>query len=343
MSVTARHAGVISTTTPAVHRFVRVALGVPLLCIAGAYVWLAVAHHAIWLADVVVHESGRYTLTQTVFYFSHFLREIPIDIVMALFCAAAWDEACSAPAARVASAPRSVALLGAAAAIGIAAFAAVAATAGAQSALSDLLQYRTRDDVTAYGSHWHYHCASTIWFAAASRLAVCFTGAVAGTATNPRAPAQRLQIYGWLAIAGLSLIFGVSPLAFTSGLYTGHQARELMNHVPITMMLVFGVLAAVSGTPATAADLRPSCFQRLLAVIKQSPWWRTALAFAIPLVLAAVTIIDDPQDEAQLSNGLSGVIAGHVFEHVLDYVFTLLFAIGAAGLVRSRRPAVTAR
>ena len=42
---------------------------------------------ALW--NVVIHESGRYTLGETVLYHSHFLREIAVDLSMALFILAA--------------------------------------------------------------------------------------------------------------------------------------------------------------------------------------------------------------------------------------------------------------
>jgi hypothetical protein len=38
----------------------------------------------------VVHESGVYTLGQTILYFNHFLLEIPKLVAMALFAAASF-------------------------------------------------------------------------------------------------------------------------------------------------------------------------------------------------------------------------------------------------------------
>ncbi|HUF71081.1 MAG TPA: glycosyltransferase family 87 protein [Longimicrobiales bacterium] len=69
--------------------WIALCLTVPLGVLIGAYVWLVIDHGETWLWNVVVHESGRYTLGQTMLYFRHFLREIPTVVAMALFVIAA--------------------------------------------------------------------------------------------------------------------------------------------------------------------------------------------------------------------------------------------------------------
>src|SRR5262245_58650599 len=41
---------------------------------------------------------------------------------------------------------------------------------GWTSAALDLLQFRTRDDLVEYGSHWRFHWLSTVWFGVAAML-----------------------------------------------------------------------------------------------------------------------------------------------------------------------------
>jgi hypothetical protein len=55
----------------------------PLTILALAYAWLALAHGTLRLWQAQVHETGRYTLVETVLFQS--LAEIPVDVGMALF------------------------------------------------------------------------------------------------------------------------------------------------------------------------------------------------------------------------------------------------------------------
>jgi hypothetical protein len=307
-------------------------LGLPLSILAGSYLWLAAVHGTAALAGVVVHESGAYTLTQTLLYFPHFLREIPVDVVMALFTVAAFERV----SGRFERIPRALGVGCAivAVALAVAAFAITVRHDGAASARLDLLQFRTTDDNVAYGSHWHYHFASTLWFGFGASLALRLVAAIAGMRLAAR---DRAQWAPWVAVLVLTAVFGVSPLALTSVRYTGHQARELMTHVPVTLPLVFAALAAVSRlSPERAA--KSTWLGRIARALAERPWQAVG-AFAIPLMLAAVTLSGNPLEEGQAEQGLAAMVAGHVFEHALDYVFTVTFAVAAAALVRLRSDA----
>lgn len=318
--------------TPANRSFVAISVALPLSCIGGAYAWLAVDHHTPALWNVVVHESGVYSLRDTVFYFSHFLREIPIDIVMGLFLAAGFRDALGVDERARPRRALAVACGLAAAAIAAWAFVAASSEHGAASARLDLFQYRTRDDTSAYGSHWHYHLASTLWFGIAAPLAAAAIAAIAGRGPQRHRDGRALMFTAWGLFVALCVVFGISALAFTSVRYTGHQARELVTHAPITLPLVFAALALTAGTArASRADRRVAA---LFRVFGASPV-RTLLVVAVPVLLAVTTMRGDVMTEGQSEGGLAAMVAAHVFEHTLDYVFTVLIALAAT--VWSRR------
>ena len=75
----------------------------PLVIVALAYAWLAKVHGRPRLWNIVVHEGGHYTLGQTVLFVRHHLREVPVDLVMALSLAWAVRLATPAPFRRRAS------------------------------------------------------------------------------------------------------------------------------------------------------------------------------------------------------------------------------------------------
>ena len=54
---------------------------IPVLLLIGAYFHMAIRYEKIWLFDTIVHERGKYTLWEVIFYFRHFLWELPMKTV----------------------------------------------------------------------------------------------------------------------------------------------------------------------------------------------------------------------------------------------------------------------
>lgn len=289
---------------------------VPLLLVAMAYGWLAVANGTPWLWDTVVHESGHYTLAQTILFVRHFLREVPVDIAMALALAGAIRTVTP-------TGPRSDRRVFALAAVILVALAFIASAReeGWREAIRDLLQYRTRDDDLEYGSHWRFHLLSTVWFAAAAPVLAGITCGARGVGA-PSGIARRLTIASWAWIVLLTILFGVGVDPFTSGRYIGHQAREIMTHGTLTLPLIFS-LAVRWGAAAPPGSL-PNA-----GVPLQVLGWVTVVS--IPVFLLVAFGNTSLEGSAQLASGISGVVAAHVFEHVLDYLLVFFLAMALAG------------
>jgi hypothetical protein len=295
----------------------------PIVVLAAAFGWLALDHRTFALWNVVVHESGRYTFGQTVFYFGHFLREVPVAVTYALFLLAASGGAGTGTPQSPPVRMRPLPLLAAAALLGIA-FIAAARSAGVQSALHDLLQYRTRDDEVAFGSHWHYHWLSTLWFGAAVTTGVW---AAQRIRRIPRlALHARWSLLAWLWFAGLSIVFGVSADVFTNAQYAGHQAREIMTHAAVTLPAGIGlVMIAAAGSSTVQRRVHP-----IAAALA------AAMAVLIPTHLAVITLAGGGvMEHGQTELGLGAMVAAHYFEHTLDYLFILLLLFGGLTVTRS--------
>jgi hypothetical protein len=284
----------------------------PIGLVVLAYTWLAAAHGTPWLWNVVVHESGQYTLGRTILFARHFLREIPVDAAMAVALAAAVRMVTpdGVPLPRRWFVSISVLMA-------VGAIAASAVEEGWWEALRDLLQFRTRDDDTRYGSHWRFHLLSTIWFCSAAPVLAGISSGVAGV---PRASADagRLMRSAWVGVALLTGAFGVSAEPFTSDRYIGHQAREILTHGLITLPLVLAIcVRAARGVPARQAVPAPWPLQVLN--------WTAVLG--IPVFLVTAFGGAGLEGSAQMESGLSGVVAAHVFEHLLDYLFVLAMTL----------------
>ena len=337
-----------------------------------AYAWLAVDHRALWLWDVTVHESGRYTLQETVFYFSHFLREIPVDVNMALFLVAGFMELREENEPRYSRKISRFArlMLVSAIALIITAFAVETNRRGQQglnSVMLDLVQFRMRDDLVEYGSHWRFHWLSTLWFGVTAMLAVGLMTQLRRRSNNENRISgngyqrsnldhrssifrSRIWIVAWAYFVILSIVFWFSGKTFNDVRYTGHQAREIITHGPMTFILSLGVLQLLamklSGArsenredredlPAGTANRESGSLRPLSGLIA----FRSlliALFILIPVYLAAITLEGDVMEAGQSSRGLPAMVGAHYFEHILDYLLVVLLAVGGSAWMATR-------
>ena len=294
---------------------------IPALVLAASYLWLALDRGTPLLWSVIVHESGRYTLGQTIFYLSHFLREVPVLIAYVLFVLAVSgarppQNVSGTRAALIAAAI--IVLLGAA-------LVGTVRSHGLNSALLDLLQYRTRDDLAGYGTHWRYHWLSTLWFGAATATAPVVLQRI--THRTLLLPHSGWTRGAWAYFLVLTMVFGLSSDVFVDMRYAGHQAREIMTHGSVTLLLGFGLLLHESRrAPGMHADAASSRIHLGLG----------ALVLVVPAYLALVTFTGDAMSQGQTEHGLGAMVAGHYFEHTLDYLLVVLLVSGGVSLNQPR-------
>lgn len=322
-------------TTRQVRWIWAILLGCPAAVLLGSYVLLAV-HHGIWnVFPVVVHENGRYTLTETIFYFRHFVRELPVNtlIAMGLGMLAALhsplEQAGSAQGIRACRHVGLAALLMAAAAIAI-----TSAQYDRHEAWTELAQYRTRDELADFGSHWRYHLLHIVdSFLFCLGMLLVIRGLTDVGGLNRRA-------LGWLAALAVAFVmitlgFGSPLRALTDPLYLAHQAREIETHRILTLCPALACLLWL--------DLRLAASPRLAVVNWRMIWlgagW-IALATLIPLWIVWRLKEVNIGSLAQRQTGLWPIAAAHHFEHLLDagYV-TLLSAWAYLNVMRGRTSA----
>jgi hypothetical protein len=247
------------------------------------------------LRRVKIHESGRYTWTQTVFYFNHFLREIGIDTLLAAGILWSYDAMGFMGETRLDAALASPA--------GLALLLFLAGTlsgsarqVGLKTSLQDLLQFRELDTVVQWGSHWQMHFLSTL----ALLLLAILPGTLYATASRPG--------LGLLALAffGLSILFGVDRRALTHPRWILHGAREIATYGPLVLLPAF--LPWLLEPPASA---RPSALT----------WLSLALLAVIAAYCLWVYRAHELDELAPSERGIVFLISSHFFEHALDVVY----------------------
>jgi hypothetical protein len=302
-------------------RGIQLAFGVPTAVLAGAFVWLAVEHRTIALWNVVVHESGRYTLGQTILYFSHFLREIPTVIAMSLFVVATGALPGRARVGSSVSLMWTVAGLAGAGLLVAVSFFVAARDHGVSEALQNLNQLYTRDDLPAYGSHWRFHFLSTMWFGLASPVVAWLGTRLFGGPASAGPLSSLPGRIAWIYFALLTVVYGITTEPLLDPRFIGHQARELFTHALVTLPLGLGLVALANrsaGVDAPRAGVPRPSMAAVLAVV------------TIPIYLAVAMRLTDSLASGQTQGGLAAMVAAHFFEHSLDYLLAGCLVAGLA-------------
>lgn len=291
--------------------------GIPAAVLGISYLLLAIRYQEWNVFPVVVHENGQLTLLDTVFYFRHFLRELPVCVFLAaaISIAGIWHT----PLANLNStslhyAKRLKKWIG----FGlVAAVAIVLAIVWNQDGLgvvyAELMQAHTRGDSREFGSHWRYHWLHLVEAMPFSiGLAMVLRGLTGGAPRNRDA----MPLAGVWVIAFLFVTFlAGSPLAaFTDPLHLAHQIREIETHRLLTIALALGTLWILERRLEGASGGYTS---RLLVrgIILIS------IATLIPLWIIWKLRHVDVLSLAQRESSFFELAAAHHFEHCLDYIF----------------------
>ena len=302
---------------------------VPALVLAVSFVAVCIQAGTAWPWNRIVHEDGQHTLLGTIFYFEHATRELVLDAVLALAIAGAvrhfyppspGNDATAR--VRIGLAVASVATL--AVILGGTAWLnafgpSYGAEARGQSILDNLAQYPTRPGAPfAWGAHWRYHLIERF---VEVMLAFCVAGLLWLRDGRPASASRGARLYAvaLVVFAAATAIFGVTAQPFTDPVYLGHQLRELVTHVPVTLPLALGACFVLARRFSAS---EPGMRSRLSA-------WPIFAAGGLAAICGAYVLVGSVLLKAQ-SYGqkkmLSELVFPHFFEHSLGYIFVCALA-----------------
>lgn len=302
-----------------------IVFGCPVLLVATSYAQLAWQHRSWNLLSTVVHESGRYTLLETVFYFRHFTREIIPSVFVALGIAIAFQ---LLPASRGVAetspgwAPRLGQRLGVMVVLYLAATQMISIfQEGVAEWLVDLSQGRTSDENAGFGTHWQYHflhLLDALFFAFACLLVLRALNGWHGL--RPRKPwFGPLAIWAGLFLLGC-IVFGPVSKSWTEPLFMGHQLREIATHrllsIPLglgTVLLLEKRIEAVASAPINRRlFIRGIAWMAIGTLLPLWLYWQLRLVDIGTLVKGSASTLER--------------FTSHTFEHFLDTGFICLLA-----------------
>jgi hypothetical protein len=307
---------------------------VPIVLLIGAYIHMAFRYDKIWLFNTIVHERGKYTLLEVIFYFRHFLWELPIKTVYAFFLVGTFfyfgrPETSLKDGRAAPVLPRQIIIsIFLALATGVLAFLMTTKAYGFHEALAGLIQSRISElKPLAIGSHWRNHFLSNIVLYLTSISSVLLYRLI------EQKGAWQKRRFGFLLpltaafFVIVTLLFGVNLDPFQVPSYLGHQLREIFGtDLTITMLLSIGILIHLE----SKFDSGNIQIER-----KENVIWRKNILYIIcsgvPAVLISsflvlkVLTLNIKGEMAKLGStaGWSKVdlFAWHFFEHSLDYFY----------------------
>jgi hypothetical protein len=288
-----------------------------MLTMSIAYAAIAIHFGNWWPWLEIVHESGDKTLIDTILYFEHAARELPLDIIfgVAIGGSVLWILPRNrAPSKRFRSTLITTTFL----VIAIIMLGTV--SINGFTALSDnLLQMHTRPgEPLDFGSHWRYHLFSRL-----SLILVSFGLPVLivkpALASNQIDQKSARHVYFWCLVLFIVLtsIFGLTAEPFTNPVYLGHQARELVTHGLVTLPLAWWACMVLNNGSG-----QPSPGKGPLAL----PLVSGILGLLIALYVMVGALLTSAVSQGQTTN-LVLLVFPHFFEHFFSYLVVPLVAL----------------
>jgi hypothetical protein len=302
-----------------------------------AYAYLAFWHRTPLLWNILIHENGRLTLGDSIFYFDHFLGCVPMIVTFSLCIAGGLSVGKTSSYKSNYSRSGKIAafLLIASILLVVASFAASIHTVGWDRTLDYALQRIERDGVLSKGGNWNQQLLSNIPIAlGAVGLSSAFSVFIT---KQPQLKKDKWPVPGVTYII-LALVITLVISAFTfpgwqafiNPRWVAHSIREMATY-PLTGIPI-GVTAGI-----IVDRLVCKCDRYQVTPRKSS----IALIIAGLIILAVqlaylnnVDILAIAQKPAFAEEGLSiaYLLFSHVFEHLLDFLLVAMLTGGLYSL-----------
>ncbi len=311
--------------------FVKTIFIVPPILLIGAYVKMAFFYQTPWLFNTIVHENGKYTLFETIFYFSHFNWEMLGKAVYSLLLVGVfyfYGNRQTGGGNRTAV-PQSRIWIG-----GLLVFIIFALTIvmtirkiGLNETMYGFLQFRTSEiKPLLFGSHWRNHFLSNIvLFSASAFLVLLYRVTCCGGWVKRRF--MYLFYVSWGIFILLTIFFGFTDDSFKTPSYLGHQLREIFGtDLSITMLLAISVLIRLErkydkgNTTADNEPIQCNSAPHLLG-------WIIPVVLISAFIVFSVLSLDISREMSKLPGAKKwsalDIFAWHFYEHSLDYAFVV--------------------
>ncbi len=315
-----------------------------LICLI-SYIHLAIFQKQIFLFNTVIHENGRLTLLGSLFYFEHFLGQIPQNIVLSFFLAGLLNHIYIPTKTRLQNTSQelklgkyllSIALLLFVLAIGVSWI-----REGYEMMVKILFQYKENDKIYGYGGNWNLSFSSN-FTALFMIVSLCYF--LYPSKENSLAEIDPFTIRFFAFGAGLLFLFAalweVNLHTFIKPRYILHNVREIVTNFFFTFSLPISFAIGVEYFLFKDVD---SYGKRVLhflswkrSLFPDTKFFVVIYLFTLGLILyhgiwglqhQVANFAQHPTFSREpLSVGY--LFSQHWFEHMLDYLFICCLSLG---------------
>jgi hypothetical protein len=300
----------------------------PLAVYFFSYIYLAVYHKKLFLFNTIVHESGKYTLLEDIFYASHFLGHVPVLTFLAFYFVGVFA-VFNVPVPKKNTAKfviilisSIIFLLGVSYLLSVKFF-------GIKDTLDFIMQLKQSESISQKGGSWLLHLPSSIM------LFLLIPPYIFYVMRLTAVPAAANKKFNWYIIFGIILFFaftafftadffGSLKLVWTDPRYLAHSVRELatfpVTYFPIALFFLFGK-SHLNSLPSQ------NCSNNSKYMILFTLTFIGLLIYQMYVSLTAGIgqIAQKPAFAESGSLSICYLLASHYFEHFLDTIyFTLL-------------------
>ena len=300
---------------------------IPLITFSFAYLRMALVYKTPYLFNVIVHENGKYTLLETILYYDHFCRELFISAFLALFVVEFFlFYGSTKPKKYIKIDKYIVVCFFALALFLIIVLLESIHKVGLIETNLNLFQYRIRDDLIEFGSHWRYHFLSRIGlFTSSATIIILYRAIYDKTRWMCSKYTLLILVSASIGFIVVTILFGITNQPFNDPKYLAHQGREFITHnlfaIPILIALLYFLEEKFTKEKSNHQDM---CKSKILSI--HFFFW-FFLSILIPSFLWLQLKNTDISLIAQQNWSMLDLLAFHFFEHFLDCIFIAILGM----------------
>ncbi len=302
----------------------------PIFTYVVSYLYLAYYHQKFLVFNTIVHESGKYTLLEEMFYASHFLGHIPVHTMLAFFFIGVYL-CLTGFRFRTQRRKKTRMLFILLAGLLISSFFVSAVVFGYEDTFAFMVQQKQGVGIYAKGGAWNLHLPSSMLLFLLIPVYIYIVKRIFGRSIDPNLSGLLYMSLGAIFFFLFTQLLNGSIadtfiLIWANPRYLAHSVRELLTfpvtYFPIPLYFILRgekkVGASVKGVPSRNFKyfIAGLAVVFLLALLYQS---------YVPLAEGIGNLAQKPDFAKGGNLGVPYLLASHYFEHFIGTVyFTLL-------------------
>lgn len=306
-----------------------------------SYLYLAYYHGTFLVFNTIVHESGRYTLLQDMFYASHFLGHIPVHTVLAFWFVG--DYLCLMDLTLIRTQKKKIQILFVPFMFFlILSFFLSLTVFGYEDTFAFMVQQKQSVEIYTEGGSWDLHLPSSMLLFFLIPVYIYIVKRIFGGSIELNSNGVLYISLGFILFFLFTFFFNrniVDALWLIWGdpRYLAHSVRELLTfpvtYFPIPLYLILKGEKKVEGSTKRKQNRNLEYFIACLAIVFLLGLFYQSY---VSLTEGIENVARKPDFAKGGKLGITYLLASHYFEHFLDTIYFTLLCLLLYGLSKNR-------